>query len=153
MTSLMKTTKTLLCLMLASQTYLSCSNLDGTAAIVYKNQHHVLSDGESARGYVRMNGGFTIKPGATATLDTVVSVSGSIDLRETGQMQLLKDLELDSGLTWSSGGSIKGRGHALILNDTLSIPASKVIHISSDTVIDGKKRTGALAQRPCPNLC
>ncbi|MBS1988156.1 hypothetical protein JST56_04140, partial [Candidatus Dependentiae bacterium] len=97
-----------LCLLagLNSCLHLQGSNLDGTSSLVYKNQHHVFSDGESARGYVRMNGGFTIKPGATATLDTVVSVSGSIDLRETGQMQLLKDLELDSGLTWSSGGSI-----------------------------------------------
>jgi Tol biopolymer transport system component len=117
------------------------SNLNGTAAVVYKNQHHVFSNGESALGYVRMNGGFTVKPGATATLDTVVSVSGSIDLRETGVLQLLKDLNLDAGVTWSSGGYIKGRSRALILNDTLSIPASKIIHISDDTIIDGNGNT------------
>jgi WD40 repeat protein len=136
----------LLFICLLCQQTLICSNLDGTASIIYKNQHQVFSDGESARGYVRMNGGFTIKPGATASLDTVVSVSGSIDLRETGEMQLLKDLQLDSGLTWSSGGNIKGRGHALILNDTLFIPASKVIHFSSDTILDGKGHVLDLAE-------
>lgn len=122
----------------ASNTQVLCSNLNGTAAVVYKNQHHVFSNGENAQGFVRMNGGFTVKPGATATLDTVISVSGSIDLRETGILQLLRDLNLDAGVTWSSGGYIKGRGRGLILNDTLSIPASKIIHISDDTIIDGK---------------
>jgi WD40 repeat protein len=114
------------------------SNLNGTAGIVYKTQHHVFSDGESALGYVRMGGGFTIKPTAKATLDTLISVSGSIDLRETGELQLLKDLVLDSGVTWSSGGKIRGRGRAIILNGNLSIPASKIIHISDDTIIDGQ---------------
>ena len=114
------------------------SNLNGTAGIVYKTQHHVFSDGESALGYVRMGGGFTIKPTAKATLDTLISVSGAIDLRETGELQLLKDLVLDSGVTWSSGGKIRGRGRAIILNGTLSIPASKIIHIADDTIIDGQ---------------
>jgi WD40 repeat protein len=114
------------------------SNLNGTAAIVYKTQHHVFSDGESALGYVRMGGGFTTKPTAKATLDTLISVSGPIDLRETGELQLLKDLVLDSGVTWSSGGKIRGRGNAIILRGNLSIPASKVIHITDDTIIDGK---------------
>ena len=117
------------------------SNLDGTAAIVYKTQHHVFSNGESARGYVRMNGGFTVKPAAKATLDTFMTVSGGIDLRETGVLQLISDLELDSRVTWSSGGYINGRGHALILYNQLSIPPSKIIHISGDTVIEGKGNT------------
>lgn len=120
------------------QQQMHSSNLDGTSAIVYKNQHHVFSNGESARGYVRMNGGFTVKPDASATLDTVVSVSGPIDLRNTGAIQLLKDLELDSGVTLSNGGFINGRGSAIILNDTLIIPASKKITFTGDTVIDGK---------------
>ena len=85
-----------------------------------------------------MNNGFTIKPTAKATLDTLISVSGAIDLRETGELQLLNDLVLDSGVTWSSGGKIRGRGKAIILRGNLSIPASKVIHISDDTIIDGK---------------
>ncbi len=123
---------------LAWQGSIFSSNLNGTAGIVYKTQHHVFSDGESALGYVRMNDGFTIKPTAKATLDTLVSVSGAIDLRETGELQLLKDLVLDSAVTWSSGGKIRGRGRAIILNGDLSIPASKVIHISDDTIIDGQ---------------
>ncbi len=113
------------------------STLNGTSALVYKNQHHVFSNNENATGFVRMNGGFTIKAGAKATLDTVISVSGSIDLKETGIMQLLSDLTLDSRLSWSSGGYINGRGKSIFLNDTLSIPSSKTIHIVGDTIIDG----------------
>ncbi len=112
-------------------------SLDGTSSPIYKNQHHVFSDGNYAQGFVRMNGGFTIKPGAKATLDTVISVSGSIDLRETGIMQLLSNLNLDSRISWSNGGYINGRGNAIILNDQLTIPASKIIHIIGDTIIDG----------------
>ncbi len=122
-----------------SQGNLFASSLNGTSGILYKNQHHVFYDGESARGFVRMNGGFTIMDGAKATLDTVVSVSGAIDLRETGIMQLIKDIHFDAKLSWSSSGYIDGRGKAIFLNDTLSIPPSKTIHIISDTIIDGNK--------------
>lgn len=115
-----------------------CSNLDGTSSIVYKNQHHVFYNGENAQGFVRLNGGFTIVAGATATLDTVTSVSSSIDLRDTGVLQLLKDLEFDSGLTLSNGGSINGRGSAIILNSKLEVPASKVVSFTGNTVVDGQ---------------
>lgn len=113
------------------------SNLDGTASPVYKNQHHVFSNGEIAKGFVRLNNGFTILPGARATMDTVVSVSGPIDLRRTGRLQLVTDLQLDSGVTLSSGGYLGGRGYTLDFSGSFTIPRSEVLHIISDTVIDG----------------
>lgn len=113
------------------------SSLDGTSSIVYKNQHHVFSDGEIAKGFVRLNKGFTILPGARATLDTVVSVSGPVDLRRTGRLQLITDLQLDNGVTLSSGGYLGGRGYTLDFNGSFTIPRSEVLHIISDTVIDG----------------
>lgn len=117
------------------------SNLNGTASIVYKNQHHVFNNGEIAQGYVRLNNGFTIVNGATASLDTVVSVSGDIDLRQFGTMNLLTDLAFDSNVTITQSGRINGRGHGIILNSNLTIPASKILHFTGDTFIDGQGAT------------
>lgn len=120
---------------------IAASSLDGTSSVVYKNQHHVFNDGEIAKGFVRLNKGFTIVPGARATLDTVVSVSGPIDLRRTGRLQLVTDLQLDTGVTLSSGGYLGGRGYTLDFNGSFTVPRSEVLHIISDTVIDGNGGT------------
>jgi WD40 repeat protein len=117
---------------------LSGSSLDGTSGIIVKNQNHVFHNGDSAQGFVRLGGGFTVRASSTGTLDIVTSVSGPIDLRDSGKLQLLKDIELDSSVTLSSGGFILGRGRALVLNGPLTIPAAKTLVISSDTVIEGK---------------
>ncbi|MBS1987590.1 hypothetical protein JST56_01190 [Candidatus Dependentiae bacterium] len=117
------------------------SNLNGTASVVFKNQHHVFNNGEIAQGYVRLNNGFTIVNGAAASLDTVVSVSGDIDLRQFGTMNLLTDLVLDSGVTITQSGRINGRGHGIVLNGNLTIPASKILHFTGDTFIDGNGAT------------
>jgi hypothetical protein len=117
------------------------SNLNGTASVVFKNQHHVFNNGEIAQGYVRLNNGFTIVNGAAASLDTVVSVSGDIDLRQFGTMNLLTDLIFDSGVTITQSGRINGRGHGIVLNGNLTIPASKILHFTGDTFIDGNGAT------------
>jgi len=117
------------------------SSLDGTSSVVYKDQHHVFNNGEIAKGFVRLNKGFTIVAGARATLDTVVSVSGPIDLRRTGRLQLVTDLQLDTGVTLSSGGYLGGRGYTMDFNGSFTIPKSEVLHITSDTVIDGNGGT------------
>lgn len=119
----------------------SATSLDGTTSVVYQNQHYVFRDGDIAQGFVRLNGGFTILPTAQATLDAVVSVSSGIDLRETGKLQLVKDLSLDSGVTLSTGGYLNGRGYALDFRGTFTIPRNQVLHLTSDTIIDGKGGT------------
>lgn len=115
----------------------TATSLDGTSSIVYQNQHYVFRNGDIAQGFVRLNGGFTILPGEQATLDTVVSVSRGIDLREAGKLQLLKDVTLDSGVTLSTGGFLNGRGHAVDFRGTFTMPWNQVLHIVSDTVLDG----------------
>lgn len=117
------------------------TSLDGTTSIVYQNQHYVFRDGDIAQGFVRLNGGFTILPAAQATLDAVVSVSSGIDLRETGKLQLVKDLTLDSGVTFSTGGYLNGRGYALDFKGTFTMPRNQVLHLTSDTIIDGNGGT------------
>lgn len=117
------------------------TSLNGTAGIVYQNQHYVFRDGDIAQGFVRLNGGFTILPGAQATMDLVASVSSGINLRETGELQLFNDLVLDSGVTFSAGGYLNGRSHALDFRGTFTMPYYQVLHIVSDTTIDGKGGT------------
>ena len=120
---------------------LAATSLDGTAGVVYQNEHYVFRNGDIAQGFVRLNGGFTILPAAQATMDMVVSVSRGIDLRETGKLQLIKDLVLDSGVTFSTGGYLNGRGYALDFRGTFTMPWNQVLHLTSDTIIDGKGGT------------
>lgn len=117
---------------------LNSASLDGTSNIVYQNFHNVFHDGNSATGFVRLNNGFTILAGATATLDTFITVSGGIDLRDTGILRLASDLFLDSNITLSNGGKIFGKNHAIVLSGDLQIPANKILEITDDTIIEGK---------------
>ena len=105
----------------------------------YVTSNHVFYNNEVAQGFVRLNAGFTVMPPhACANLDLLLSVSGGIDLRETSTIRLLKDLEFDSGVTLTTGGTIDGRGHTLILNGDFRIPDGKVLHFSGDTIIDAQ---------------
>lgn len=113
------------------------TSLDGTSSIVFQNNHHVFRDGDMAHGFVRLNNGFSILSGETATLDTLISISGDIDLRTNGQLQLLCDVTFDCGITLTRSGYLKGRGHVLQLKGDLSIPSSQTLYITGDIIIDG----------------
>ncbi len=117
------------------------TSLIGTSSIVWQNQPYVFRNGDIAQGYVRLNAGFTLNNTSftEATMDTFITISGSIDLR--GQMlQLLSDITLDSGTTLTSGGSIYGRGRTVVLQGNLSFTptSTQVLHITNDTTIDGQ---------------
>ena len=94
-----------------------------------------------------MDNGFTVtvtklgaesKIGSSVFMDTCISVSGPIDLRETNTIVLLQsDLALDNGVTFSSGGSIYGYDRAVILGGDLTIPAGKIIHIGGRIMFEG----------------
>jgi len=105
---------------------------------IYKTTNHVFSYNDIAQGFVRLNDGFTVMPSSCVTMDVVFSVSGSIDLRETSTIRLLKDLTFDSGVTLTTGGNIDGRGHTLQLNGDFRIQAGKVLHFNGNTIIDAQ---------------
>jgi WD40 repeat protein len=123
---------------------LDVTNLDATSLIYtsnatnYQANNYVFRKNDIAQGFVRLNNGFTVLPDACVTMDLLFSVSGAIDLRETGTFQLLKDIRFDAGLTLSSGGNINGRGHKIFLGGDITVPARKIIHIRGDTIIDGR---------------
>ncbi|MCF7799725.1 hypothetical protein K9M16_01870 [Candidatus Babeliales bacterium] len=118
------------------------SILDGTTNIQYISDHLIFHDEGTdgyymAQGFVRLNNGFSVLPTGTAFLDTFISVSGGIDLKRTGQIELLSNLTLDANVTLSSGGKINGRGNAIFLEGNLTIPDYSVLNFCGDTIIDG----------------
>ncbi|MBY0352882.1 beta-propeller fold lactonase family protein [Candidatus Babeliales bacterium] len=128
---------------------LRATSLTGTVTQVYQDKHYVFRNFNTAKGYVRLNNGFTILAGQSAGLDTFVTVSGAIDLRTTGSLDLRGDLFLDAHVTWSSSGKIYGRGNAIHLGGSLSLPTDTIVQFIDDTIIDGHGNTltlGAHAQ-------
>jgi Tol biopolymer transport system component len=122
-------------------------SLLGRAGIMYTTTQNNFRDQQSAIGLVRMTNGFTVAQpasgsgsthGASVYMDTCMSVSGAIDLRNTNTIILQSDLKLDNGVTLSSGGRIYGYDRALILNGDLTIPAGQILHIGGRIVIDGR---------------
>lgn len=119
--------------------------LDGTASIIYRPSNvvfHAAGGAQSkVQGFTLLSGGFTILPDASAIFDTAFTVSGPIDLRDTGTLILNADLYLASNVTLSSGGTISGQNNTIFLGGSLSVPASKIFHIRTNTVIDGQGHT------------
>ncbi|MBX9830382.1 WD40 repeat domain-containing protein [Candidatus Babeliales bacterium] len=127
----------LLLVLVLCPTLVQATSLDGTSSIVYQDKHYVFRNFNTAKGYVRLNNGFTILAGQSAGLDTFVTVSGAIDLRTTGSLDLRSDLFLDQHVTWSSSGKIYGRGNTIHLGGSLSLPTDTIVQFIDDTIIDG----------------
>lgn len=116
--------------------------LDGSSSAWLFNNPCVFHKGNTGvGGFVRLGGGFTILPDASASFDTFIAANGGVDLRETGTLVLVGALGLGSSVTMSSGGNIDGRGNELVLGGNLTLPANKIIHLMSDTIIKGLGNT------------
>lgn len=118
----------------------------GTTNVQYQDLNQVFPKGASvARGFVRLNQGVTVASLGTAQLDTFITVSGSLDIRMTGTVDLLSDLYLSSNFTFSSsdfiGGSIKGRGKVIHLGGDTLLQRSQTFKFIGDTIIDGGGNT------------
>ena len=120
---------------------LKATSLDGTTNIIFQNNHYVFSDGDYARGFVRLNNGFTIPENSNITFDVSCLISGGIDLRTTGTLKLESDLYLDSSVTLSSGGYIYGADKTIYLGGDLSIPDETDLVFCFSGVIDGQGHT------------
>ncbi len=125
-----------------SNLYSGVRDIDGTAGIQYVNVNQVFPKGISlANGFVRFNNGITIADQTHAQLDTFITVSGGLDIRNTGTLDLLSDLYLSSHFTFSTsdtiGGFIKGRGNTIHFGGNVTLQQGKMLQFIDDTIIDG----------------
>ncbi|KKQ49186.1 MAG: hypothetical protein US69_C0008G0016 [candidate division TM6 bacterium GW2011_GWF2_38_10] len=120
---------------------LSAASLDGTSSVIFKEDHHVFRDGEQAKGFVYLDDGFTVLNNATATVNCLYPVAGSIDLRGTGNLVLEGCLALDNQSTITQGGYILSEGSGVALHSDVTVPRGVVVHCAGDMVIDGHGNT------------
>ncbi len=111
--------------------------LDGTVNVKYETANYVFANGDYARGFVRLNNGFTVPAGATVNFNILVPATGPINLNDTGQITLEGDMTVTSNAL-ISGGKINGQGNTIFMAGDLTIPNGKVLEFSSSTVIDGQ---------------
>ncbi len=114
----------------------------GTLGVKYQQANQVFPRGSSlAQGFVRFNNGVTIASGSAAQLDTFITVSGSMDIRNTGTLDLLSDLYLSSHFTFSSSdflaGFIKGRGNTIHFGGDTRLQQGQTLKFIGNTIIDG----------------
>ena len=122
-------------------TALSAASLDGTSSVIFKEDHHVFRNGEQAKGFVYFDDGFTVLNNATATINCLYPIAGSIDLRGTGNLVLDGDLALDNQCTITQGGYVSSDGSTLALYSNVTIPQGVVMHCTGDIIINGHGNT------------
>jgi WD40 repeat protein len=141
-------------------------SVDGTQFAKYVMHHHVFYDGAwSVKGWVRFNNGFTVMPRASVIMDTLTTVSGAIDLRDTGTLILNNDLYLAHNVTLANGGNIKGKSsttgqaNTIFMGGDLTLAETayaRTLHImggwansgmSCDLIIDGCGHTLTIGDR------
>ena len=120
------------------------NSIDGTTYVQYEQNHHVFHNNGVAwivRGWVRFNNGFTIMPLASVIMDTLTTVSGGMDLRDTGTLILNNDLYLSHNVTLTNGGNIKGQSsssgqaNTIFMGGDLTLASTtyaRTLHITGD---------------------
>jgi Tol biopolymer transport system component len=140
----------------------SANNIDGSVWVCYCPNNYVFHSGPwTARGWVRFNNGFTVMPSGSVLMDTLTTVSGGFDLRDTGTLILNNDLYLAHNVTLTDGGNIKGKSsttpgagaNTIFMGGDLTLASTtyaRTLHItgdwcntgtSGDLIIDGGGHT------------
>jgi Tol biopolymer transport system component len=148
----------------------SANSIDGSVWLRYCLNNYVFHNNGNAwtvRGWVRFNNGFTVMPRASVIMDTLVTVSGGMDLRDTGTLILNNDLYLAHNVTLTDGGNIKGKSsttpgagaNTIFMGGDLTLASTtyaRTLHItgdwsktgtSGDLVIDGGGHTLNIGDR------
>ncbi len=112
-------------------------SLDGTVNLKYETANYTFANGDYARGFVRLNNGFTVPAGASVSFNVLAPIAGPINLNDTGLITLEGDMTVTTNAL-VSGGIINGQGNTIFLSGDLTIPDGKVLEFSSSTVIDGQ---------------
>ena len=122
----------------------TADSIDGTVFAKYVTNHYVFHNNGNAwtaRGWVRFNNGFTIMPLGSVLMDTLTTVSGGFDLRDTGTLILNNDLYLAHNVTLTNGGNIKGQAsstgqaNTIFMGGDLTLASTtyaRTLHITGD---------------------
>ena len=122
----------------------TADSIDGTTYARYVTNHYVFHNNGNAwtaRGWVRFNNGFTVMPLASVLMDTLTTVSGGFDLRDTGTLILNNDLYLAHNVTLTNGGNIKGQAsssgqaNTIFMGGDLTLASTtyaRTLHITGD---------------------
>ncbi|MFH1254698.1 MAG: beta-propeller fold lactonase family protein [bacterium] len=132
---------------LVIQHTLFSASIDGTTSVKYLTENQVFRNGEYARGYVKLKSGATILSSCSALFNTQEPLGGGLDLRQNGALSLEGPIYFDSNFTLSGSGIIKGNGKIIFLNGNLTIPDNSIIHINSNTIIDGQGKNLIFGKR------
>ena len=111
--------------------------LDGTSAVVYQTTTYDFSDGDYARGCVRL-AGFSVPAEQRVVLNTFVPVTGSVNANDTGILELEGDLALAAGARFSSGAVIDGKNKTIFFQGPLGLPQNAVFQLTSSVTLDGQ---------------
>ena len=122
----------------------TADSVDGTIFAKYLTNHYVFHNNGAAwtaRGWVRFNNGFTVMPLGSVIMDTLTTVSGGFDLRDTGTLILNNDLYLAHNVTLTNGGNIKGQAsstgqaNTIFMGGDLTLASTtyaRTLHITGD---------------------
>jgi len=107
-------------------------------AVKIYDTHKVYTDNMTEEKSVYFKDGFTVHAGKTLALRTPLFATGHIDLSNTGVLNVYNDMHVGSGACLDSGGVINGNGNTLVFSENITIPESKILRITGDTIIDGR---------------
>ena len=139
-----RTTSNAVNLLFRNLTVPVADSIDGTQFVKYITNHYVFHNNGNAwtaRGWVRFNNGFTVMPLASVLMDTLTTVSGGFDLRDTGTLILNNDLYLTHNVTLTNGGNIKGQAsstgqaNTIFMGGDLTLASTtfvRTLHITGD---------------------
>jgi len=108
---------------------------------IFQSASYPFANGDSALGWVCLNGGCSVPAASSVTFNMIAPVAGPINLNGTGAILLAGDLQLASTASLPSGGIIAGQGYSVMMQGDLTIPAGTVLYLTTNTTIDGGGHT------------
>ncbi|MFH1831658.1 MAG: hypothetical protein ABH827_02530 [bacterium] len=116
--------------------------VDGIRNIFYTPIQWLFPNGGMATGDVQFKNGLSLGRSQNLDLDISSPIDGPINLEYSSTLNLNSDLYFGSNVSLTSSQSImSGNGHTIYLGNNLTTIDSTVLHISSDTAIDGQNHT------------
>ena len=116
-------------------------SITATSSLSWQISSYGFANGDSATGFVKFLDGFSVPTNGNVTFNITEPVAGSINCNQTGRLILDGHLILAPNISLINNLAIDGQGYAVLLDGNLTVPSGRLIHIISDTIIDGRGST------------